>query len=186
METLNKHIFFSLVGAHGKEQVDQIIERKNEEIKRAGYSLWSARIDKKSKELVRVLPEKEIVWVMCKINPLAKDPVTDEMSVAKKMLGPRGEERINDFVNTTFSTGKNYQAYVVEEYLDLRKDPLNFNLANYISTEASGREVPFIERFKFSRFQNVYGFLNRDLNLELYKEISFVMKLKYPFVVDIR
>lgn len=187
MENRKKHIFYSVVGMHGKEQVDQIINRKNFEVRNAGYSLWSAKIDKKSKELVWNLPENEEVWVMCKVNTKAFDPVKNEMSVANEMIGPMGVIQINESVSTTYSTGKNYQAYVVEEYIDIRNNPMNFNLANYVSTKATNEEVLFFSRFNsFSRFQNVYGYQNDLLNLKYFKKIGFIMKLRYPFVVDIK
>lgn len=45
---LNKmnNIFYSVVGQHGKEDVETILSRRQNEILRAGYSLWAAKIDK--------------------------------------------------------------------------------------------------------------------------------------------
>ncbi|HFR3977737.1 TPA: hypothetical protein ACHVI3_001889, partial [Streptococcus suis] len=165
MENKN-HIFYSVIGKHGNETIEQIINRKRNEIENAGYSLWSAKIDKKSTEQVWALSEDETVWVFCKISDNAKDPVTNDICRANKMIGPKGSISIHQSVTTTFSKGRDYQAYVVEEYLDFRENPLKCNLANYISTLSNNKKVSFGDRFKNTRFQNVYGLKIEHSNLE--------------------
>ena len=70
-----KHVFYSVVGNHAGETVEQIINRKKKEINKCGYSLWSIKMNKKSLEQVWELPEDSEVVVIAKTNPKAKDPV---------------------------------------------------------------------------------------------------------------
>ena len=81
-----EYIFYSVVGDHAGETVEQIINRKLEEINRFGYSLWSIKMDRKSLEQVWELPEDGEVVVVAKISSKAKDPViVNDVCRAQKM-----------------------------------------------------------------------------------------------------
>ena len=182
------HIFYSVIGKHAGEQVEEIIERKQKEIARCKYSLWSAKIDKKSIEQVWNLNKKDKVYVLCRINGKAKDPVktTTVPYYAKKAYGPDKQELIiPDGIRTSFTEGKKYQAYVVDKY-ELLKQPVKFDFGKYESLLADNTHRSFKDRFKCSQFQNTYGCVNEQLK-ESYdeKEIGLIMELKYPFVVNL-
>jgi len=111
-ESMN-NIFYSIVGKHGGETVEEIINRKQKEVELCGYSLWSARIDKKSVEQVWSLSDSDEVYVLCKINKNAKDPVKqgDVPYYAELHFGPGdidgGGQAIPEGVKTSFTKGKN-------------------------------------------------------------------------------
>lgn len=192
-ELLNQsydNIFYSIIGKHAGEDVEEIIKRKQKEIEDCKYSLWSAQIDKKSIEQVWKLKNTEKVYVLCRINRKAKDPVkiTETPYYAKKAYGPNqpylSEIIIPDSIRTSFTKGKKYQAYVVEKYILLIR-PIEFNFGIYESVLRDNTRKSFKERFKFSRFQNTFGYVNDKLVEKYYKEIELIMELKYPFVVNL-
>ncbi len=181
------HIFYSVIGNHAGETVEEIIERKENEIAECKYSLWSAKIDKKSIEQVWKLDENDKVYVLCKINKAAKDPVkaTIVPYYAKKAYGPDKQElTIPDGIKTSFTEGKNYQAYVVKHY-ELLESPIAFDFGKYESLLANNLHMSFKNRFKCNQFQNTYGHLNKQLEEREEKEIKLIMELKYPFVVNL-
>lgn len=181
------HIFYSVIGNHAGETVEEIIERKENEITECEYSLWSAKIDKKSIEQVWKLDENDKVYVLCKINKAAKDPVkaTIVPYYAKKAYGPDKQElTIPDGIKTSFTEGKNYQAYVVKHY-ELLESPIAFDFGKYESLLANNLHMSFKNRFKCNQFQNTYGHLNKQLEEREEKEIKLIMELKYPFVVNL-
>lgn len=184
------YIFYSVIGKHAGKTPQQIIIDKQKELELnedGKYSLWSAKIDKKSKEQVWKLSEEDTVYVLCKLNPNAKDPSGDnEIVSAKTMVTPAGEKPIPNGINTTYTKGKkNYQAYVVKKYEFFDK-PQIFDLGGYESLLAKGKIVSFKERFQSTYFQNTFGRKNNLLKDHCEKEISAIMELKYPFVVDIK
>jgi len=184
-----KYLFYSIIGKHGGESVQEILSRKNDEIVKCGWGLWSAKIDKKSVELVWNLSKEDTVEVLCKVNEKAKDPVVIEGTNAYRairLIGPDGDEQvIPEGINTTFTKGKNYQAYVVKRYEILEK-PVAFDFGKYETIQADGIPKSFTERFKCSQFQNTFGRLNSELTESCCKDISVKMILEYPFVVNLK
>lgn len=179
------YLFYSVIGKHADETVDEIIERKVEEIQKCGFGLWSAKIDKKSVEQVWQLNENDEVFVLCKVNKKAKDPVkTDKITTAKKMFGPNGEMNIPDGIKTTYTEGKNYQAYVVESY-EILDEEIDFDFGPYETLRADNNTQSFSERFRCLQFQNTFGKINCSIEETCKKKIGVIMKLKYPFVVNI-
>jgi len=180
------YLFYSVIGKHASESVDEIIRRKANEIQLCGFSLWSAKIDRQSIMQVSKLSEEDDVYVLCKVNKNAKDPViSGKFFSANKMVYPTGEVKpIPSGINTTFTKGKNYQAYVVESYniLDEEKD---FNFGPYETLLADNSVKTFSQRFKCFQFQNTFGKINPSIDEICKKKISVIMKLKYPFVVNI-
>lgn len=185
------HIFYSVIGKHAGENVEEIIERKQKEIDLCEFSLWSAKIDKKSIEQVWKLNKEDKVYVLCKISKNAKDPVekTEIPYYAKKAFGPGNTElqeiAIPDSIKTSFTKGSNYQAYVVEKY-ELLVNPIQFDFGKYDSLLSNNTSKSFKERFnKSTRFQNTYGFLDDQSKESFIKEIGLIMVLRYPFVVNL-
>ena len=125
--------------------------------------------------------------MLCKINKAAKDPVkaTIVPYYAKKAYGPDKQElTIPDGIKTSFTEGKNYQAYVVKHY-ELLESPIAFDFGKYESLLANNLHMSFKNRFKCNQFQNTYGHLNKQLEEREEKEIKLIMELKYPFVVNL-
>ncbi len=184
-----KYIFYSIIGKHGGETVQDILSRKNDEIKNCGWGLWSAKIEKKSVELVWELNEDDTVEVLCKVNEKAKDPVVIDGTEAYRavwFVGPDGKEQIvPEGINTTFTKGKNYQAYVVDRY-EILDQPVSFDFGKYETVQANGIPKSFAERFKCSQFQNTFGRVNEKLSNSCCKDILVKMILKYPFVVNLK
>ena len=185
-----KHIFYSVIGKHAEESIESILSRKREEINACGYTLWSARIDKKSVDAVWNIPHNSKVAVLCHVSQIARDPIIVEGSkpyCASTLIGPDGETRpVPDGIRTTFTRGANYQAYVVKDIKVLNKT-IDYDFQGYESTLATGEKRTFKERFEgFNRFQNTYGVYNKELAGACSKEISVVMLLQYPFVVNIK
>ena len=191
-----EYLFYSVIGKHASETVSQIINRKQNEVKRCGFSLWSVKIDKKSVEQVWKLKRDEKVVVFCVIKENAKDPVINR-TVAKKMIQPNQTVNYNkkgmcetitmdipNHICATFTENKNYQAYVVSEY-EILNEPLDFNFGPYESLLSNGKTKSFMERFKFSRFQNTFGKLNPESTDVFCKQIMVKMHLQYPYVVNI-
>lgn len=186
-----EHAFYSIIGKHAHESVEDIISRKNDEIQTAGFSLWSVQIDKKSIEQVWELPEDADVYVLCSVGRNAKDPAEkSDIRLAETMIGPEsfGEQSVPEGIKTTYSSEKKngYQAYVVGEYYDLSNKPETMDLGCFESTLSHGEKRNFKERFSNTRFQNVYGKLTPQIETECTKKISMVFRLKYPFVVEIK
>lgn len=181
------NIFYSVVGAHGRENVDTILSRKQEEVSNAGYSLWAAKIDKKSIEQVWNLKPTDKVYVVCSINPNAKDPGKGSgNNVAKYYESPDGTFEIDKDVVSTFSSKRNnYQAYFVKNYKILSESE-RMNIGPYKCIQADGTVKTYKERFSFSRFQNTYGKLDESCTDEYYKDIDLIMELEYPFVVQLK
>lgn len=189
-EKLNQkyhHIFYSVIGKHAGEQVEEIIKRKQKEIEVCKYSLWSAKIDKKSIEQVWRLNKEDKVYVLCSISLSAKDPVKIPY-YAKKAYGPAQSELqeliIPQSIRTSFTKGSNYQAYVVEKYERLPR-PIKFDFGKYESMLRNNTHKSFKQRFDSFSFQNTYGCINEQLEESHPKEIEVIMKLKYPFVVNL-
>lgn len=146
------NIFYSIIGKHGGETVDEIISRKQSEIDTCGFSLWSAKIDKKSIEQVWKLSEDDSVTVLCKINNKAKDPVKlDKICRAETMIGPNGNKTIPAGINTTYTEGKNHQAYVFKAY-EILKDSIIFNFGPYETLCADNTKKSFRDRFRCFQF----------------------------------
>lgn len=185
------HIFYSVIGKHAGEQVEEIIKRKQKEIEGCKYSLWAAKIDKKSIQQVWSLNKDDKVYVLCSIRRNAKDPVikTEVPYYAKKAYGPAPSELqeliIPQSIRTSFTKGSNYQAYVVEKY-ELLPRPIKFDFGKYESLLRDNTHKSFKQRFDgFNRFQNTYGCINEQLEESHSKEIELIMELKYPFVVNL-
>jgi len=51
---------------------------------------------------------------------------------------------------------------------------------------ARGESVSFSKRFRCSQFQNTYGKRNELIDSECLRTIGLVMKLRYPFVVELK
>ena len=111
-----RYLFYSVIGPHGGETVEQILSRKEKEIKDTGYSLWAAKINKESIRRVWGLSKDDMVYVYCHCNLKAKDPAA-QSATATHMIGPNGKELIADGITATFKETYNeqkpYQAYVV-------------------------------------------------------------------------
>lgn len=107
------HVFYSVIGQHAGEKVEEIIGRKQNEVKKCSYSLWAVKIDKKSIEQVWHLNKKDKVYVMCRINEKAIDPVrkTKTPHYAVKAFGPQkfglNEIIIPDAIKISYTKGKN-------------------------------------------------------------------------------
>ncbi|KRM52284.1 hypothetical protein FC64_GL000709 [Ligilactobacillus araffinosus DSM 20653] len=181
------NIFYSVIGQHDKEDVKTILSRKLDEIEKAGYSLWAAKIDKKSIEQVWNLKPTDKVYVVCSIKPKAKDPGKGyDNNIAKYYESPKGVFNIDDNVISTFSSKrKTYQAYYVNKYIMLPEEK-KMNIGPYKTLLANGQVKTFKERFKCTQFQNTYGKIDDSCNDEFYKEVGLVMELKYPFVVELK
>lgn len=185
------YLFYSIIGPHGKESVETIITRKQIEIKKTGFSLWAAKIDKKSITLSHNLKKTDKVFVLCKINEKTKDPTKKkEVITAQKMYTPEGEKSIPKTIKTTYGKGSKYQAYIVKKY-QLLEDVIDFDFEKFEAEYAQkSNEVPKSASFKtrfenFNRFQNTFGRRNNSLCGSCTKQISVIMELEYPFVVDI-
>ena len=180
------YLFYHVIGPHGKEGPESIVPRKQGEIKNCGMTLWAAAVDKKSKEMAQKLGKKNNVYVLCKISSSAKDPATGDNWTAKNRIMPDGTKvPVPKGVICGYKKGKkNYQAYVVEkcECLEVQED---YDFGPYVSTMSKGTQESFTERFKQSRFQNTFGKKDGIKRPACKRPISVVLKLKWPFVVDI-
>ena len=67
------YLFYSVIGKHAGESIEEIMDRKTKEIQVCGFSLWGAKIDKKSVEQVWRLNENDEVFVLCDYREGAKD-----------------------------------------------------------------------------------------------------------------
>lgn len=181
-----RYLFYSVIGPHGGETVEQILSRKEKEIKDTGYSLWAAKINKESIRRVWGLSKDDTVYVYCHCNLKAKDPAA-QSATATHMIGPNGKELIADGITATFKKTYNeqkpYQAYVVRRYHTL-PETLKFDFEHYESFTRKG-EVSFGERFRLKQFQNTFGQYNEDISCHEEKDIHVIMELQYPFVVSI-
>jgi hypothetical protein len=101
------------------------------------------------------------------------------------MIGPIGESIIPNGIDTTFAKGKNYQAYVIKKY-EILDFPINFDFEKYETRLSNGTTKSFKERFKCCQFQNTFGRKNDKLKESCKREISIIMELEYPFVVNIK
>lgn len=181
-----EYIFYSLIGRHGNKSPNEIIKDKQDEIKACKFSLWSAQIDKKSIEQVWNLDKSDRVIVLCRVSNKAKDPVDKEnMYTAITMAGPEGEKSIPEGIMTTFTKGKNYQAYVVKKY-EILDSPIIFDFGKYNTLLSDNTTKSFKERFRNTRFQNTFGRKDVQLKESCTKEIQVLMELEYPFVVNIK
>ena len=183
------NIFYSIIGNHAGETPEEIVMRKQKEIEACGYSLWSAQIDKKSVEQVWDLhPDAEVI-VLCKINRRAQDPVSikDAPYYAKQYIGPDDVITIPKDIKTSFTKGKNYQAYVVSRYIILDNEKM-FDFSKYNSLLSNGAIKSFTQRFsEETRFQNRYGKkVEKTESAVCEKPIKVIMVLKYPFVVNLK
>lgn len=201
-----KNLFYSVIGPHTGEKVDKIIDRKQSEIEKCGYCLWSASIDKLSKKQAWKLGENDELYVLCKVSKDAKDPTEsyeivradfmtyfDKNSVINKVEIPEG-------INTTFSGNNNYQAYKVKDILVLGEEEL-FDFGKYYSVTNEVGLKPFkvsfdggefknskgeiLRRKPHRQFQNVFGNLNEAYAEKCERPIKVLFKLQYPFVVDL-
>jgi hypothetical protein len=182
---MEKYLFYSVIGKHAGETIEEILARKQKEIELCNYSLWSAKINKKSRELVWSLDEFDKVAVYCKKSDSAKDPVNGkDICHAKIMTYNNGENKIiiPDGIDTTFTKGIKYQAYVVRKY-EFLEQPTKYDFGKYESILDDNTIVSFSKRFKNTRFQNRFGKENPLLNQSCEKEIIVKMELTYPFVV---
>lgn len=200
-----EYIFYSVIGRHAGESIEKILSRKLGEINAnpQKISLWAASIDKKSIEQVWRLNSNDEVYVLCKVSETAKDPAGESGEDDKNdkdgkdklraniMIGPKGKKSIPEWICARVpdekycqEKRKNYQAYVVEEY-EIYKSPIIFDFGKYETILRNNQIKSFKERFKSSRFQNTFGRKNKDLTESCAKEIMVIMKLKYPFVVNI-
>lgn len=181
-----EYIFYSVIGPHCKKPPSEIIKDKQKEIIPGicDFSLWSAKIDKKSVEQAWNLDPSCRVIVLCKTNARAKDPGRNEVTTAQKMIGPAGEETIPAEITTTYPTGTNYQAYKVKKY-EILDSPKSFDLGKYETLLKNNTTKSFKERFKCTHFQNTFGKKNEHLNESVFKDITVIMELEYPFVVNI-
>lgn len=183
-----EHIFYSIIGKHENEDVETIINRKKQEVINAGYSLWAARIEDKCADLVRNLNKTDEVYVLCSISNNSKEPGKKRKTcIAQYYKTPKEKVKIHKDVLTTFSpNGKSQRyrrAYLVDEYIIPKKE--EYDLGPYIMTLKDGKKKSFKEGFKSSYFQNRYGKYDSNCPDEYCKDISLIMKLKYPFVVDL-
>lgn len=186
------HVFYSIVGAHGNEKHQEIIARKKKEISKAGFSLWAARIDQKSIEQVRNLSAKDKVYVLCKISEHAKEPRGTskeagflQPEVARSYSYDENERIVPDGIKASFQQTSSYQAYFVSAYYDFSACPFSFDFANFVATDRHGISKTFDERLKSSWFQNVYGSKTDKPGTTATRDISLVMELTYPFVVQL-
>ena len=184
------NIFYSIIGNHAGETPEEIVMRKQKEIEACGYSLWSAQIDKKSVEQVWGLKPGDEVVVLCKINRRVKDPVniTNMPYYAKQASGPNDDMiSIPKDIKTSFTKGKNYQAYVVSKYIILDDEKM-FDFSKYNSLLSNGTIKSFTQRFsEETRFQNRYGKKTEKTESAVCeKPIKVIMVLKYPFVVNLK
>ena len=184
-QEMYENLFYSIVGCHAGENIKEIIERKQKEILASGISLWSAKIDKMSKKIVWQLSESAEVTVLCKFSKSAKDPVVGNPYFARKYVYAKSEVNVPSGVFCSFEKGRDYQAYVIKEY-EVLESPMSFDFGKYDSQNSKGEVVPFADRFKTTYFQNVYGKRNGSSLAVCEKEISLIMKLQYPFVVDVK
>ena len=135
---------------------------------------------------VHALDKSDKVYVLCRVNKKANDPAKGEVCVATKMIGPNKEEKIiPEGVKSTYGEGKKYQAYVVKDYRIL-DEPCDFDFGKYETTMKGDTKASFKERFNCRQFQNTFGKLNEQLDETISKDISVVMELEYPFVVNIK
>lgn len=184
---MEKYIFYSVIGRHAGETVAEILERKQDEVTAAGFSLWSAQIDAKSMEQLADLTENDIVTVYCKISSKALDPVpNNQVCQAHRMILINGQEKeIPAGIRTTYNRKKSkYQAYVVGNYQFL-EEPQIVDFGQYETTLADGSKKSYSERFNLKQFQNTLGVFTPDLKETCSKEIYAKMELVYPFVVTI-
>lgn len=179
-----QNIFYHIIGKHMNETPQQIIERKAADLEKNTYSLWTAKINKPCIDEVRKLSENDEVYVLCRVNPKAKDPKGEKpVAVAVKMKWDNTEQMISpDISQVTYTKGTKYQSYVVGEYI-IPDSPVSYDFSGYVSSNGK----TFRERMaEFSRFQNCFGKLDSSISKDSKtKDISIIMKLKYPFVVDV-
>jgi len=181
---MNKYayIFYHVIGFHMNESPKQIMERKVNDLKNNPYSLWTAKIDKNSIDMVRQLSENDEIYVLCRINESAKSPEGDECTAVKITWDDEEEIISSNISPVTYPEGKKYQAYVVAEY-QILDNPMLYDFSGYLSPNGKTFKVRMDE---FTRFQNCFGKLDENiLEDSKIKDISVIMKLKYPFVVDV-
>ena len=168
------------------ENVSQIFVRKQKEVDATGFSLWAANIKPKSKEIVWQLEESDMVLVLCHVNKNAKDPSAGRViAPAISMYSPATNVLdVPGSISATFTKGKNYQAYVVERYIELDA-PVLFDFGCYECFFSDGRRKDFKDVFVTGQYTNFYGRYTPALGEHAMKEISVIMKLRYPFVVDV-
>lgn len=185
-----ENLFYTIIGDHCGDAPEKILKDKLAELENNNndFSLWSAQINDPSRKQVWGLGKNDRVFVLGKISDSAKDPGKDGKIRARFMKGPEGENMdIPEAITTTYSAKrKNYQAFVVKEY-NILDTPVPFDFGKYEAKSSTNEIKSFKQRFdEFYQFQNTFGKKNNQLQ-ETYteKDISIIMELKYPFVVEI-
>jgi hypothetical protein len=184
---MEKYLFYSVIGKHSGETIEEILARKQKEIEVCDFSLWSVHIAPKSREQAWSLDKSDKVVVYCKKSTSAKDPVNGkDICHAKIMTYNNGENKIiiPEGIDTTFTKGKDYQAYVVRKY-EFLEQPTDYDFGKYetILNDDDNTIVSFKDRFDCKQFQNTFGKENPLLNQSCKKKIIVKMELTYPFVV---
>ncbi|MEG2482113.1 MAG: hypothetical protein RSA80_01565 [Lachnospiraceae bacterium] len=175
------HIIYISVGSHFKETLNEIIDRKNGEIRDFKKSLWAfnSGISKTVFELCnKQYGEDEYAY--CVMINTGKEIKTENGKEAKYYEGLNGEIiEIPEGMKVTFAQNGAY-ALMVEEYYKIIGD-------NVLCTKEYDYE-------NYDKYIRGFGLLNKkdsDIKLQkgikacLPKEVSYIAKLKKPFLVRI-
>lgn len=175
------HIVYISVGPHLNETLNEIIERKGKEVRDCKESLWafSSGISETVFELCNKYREKDD-YLYCIMIDTGKDTKTKTGKKAKYYERLDGEYiKIPKGMEVTFAKNGDY-ALLVDQYYKIIGDNVLYL-----------KEYDYNQQYKYIRG---FGFLNkveRDIDSIknkkkcLPKEVSYIAKLKKPFLVKI-
>ena len=179
--------FYTIVGAHGMENIEEILDKMDRQIKECGFTLWAASIPTNDIKKVWDSDLSQEILVMGRISLTAKDPSEKcGKKTASYMYTPTGKEKIPNEIKTTFQKSRDkYQAYVVKEIEKLDEIEI-INLGEFEVEKKDGKKSSVSNNYSgFPWFQNRL-FIKNDNPIDGYKaEFLIRMKLQYPYVVEI-
>ncbi|MDY3828581.1 MAG: hypothetical protein SOZ71_07345 [Clostridium sp.] len=186
----HENLFYTTIGAHAGENIEDILKNKIKEISECKFSLWAANIKSTSLEALWKLDKNDKVYVLGSISKGAKDPSEKDngKSLTADIIIKRDgtEEKIPKGIVCTFPLGHNYYyAYKVKKYIINEKEE-SYDLGQYETlVKEKGRKIMKLFSDYSNRGQDQFGHLNPNLNDK--KEYKYVvcMELEYPFVEKI-
>lgn len=163
------HCIYMSAGAHANETIEQIIERKQREVDKCGWSLWAF-----SSPIVNAMYEfckkNEDVYVVMPLSGVNTKGTPRRASV----FGEYGQEEmttIPEEIMVTYTAAR-ANALVIEKYFLIDESDAKFIKGNY-------------ERIKYF---NGVELLEETMEkgTENCKKISIAAKLKKPYIVNIK
>lgn len=79
----SEYVFFSIVGSHAGEEIQNILERKENDIRNAGESFWVAKTTKKDREAIKNIPKGTSLSLVL-IESANKGKAAQPTKIAKK------------------------------------------------------------------------------------------------------